>query len=160
MIWINHLRLSSAQHRVAQPHREMRIPFPCALVFVLVACSPHASANRDLWFNPPGGSWVPDAGMVSHMKTALDDALRPVLEKNADTGMPPTQYWFQYIGNGSGVDKMIAIVGYPFPVPSGADASFRGATIPESCHVFASYLPIKRRFKDLAVGGFHCPPRI
>jgi hypothetical protein len=85
MIWINHLRLSSAQHRLAQPHREMQLTFPCALVFVLVACSPHASANRDLWFNPTGGSWVPDAGMVSHMKTALDDALRPVLEKNAAT---------------------------------------------------------------------------
>jgi hypothetical protein len=76
---INQHRCGLAQHRVAQPYREMRIPFRCALVFVLVACSPHASTNRDLWFNPPGGSWVPDAGMVSHMKTALDDALWPVL---------------------------------------------------------------------------------
>jgi hypothetical protein len=98
--------------------------------------------------------------MVSHMKTALDDALRPVLPKDADTGMPATQYWFQYIGSSSGADKVIAIVGYPFPVSSGADASFHGAIIPESCHVSASYLPVKRRFKDFAVGGFHCSPRI
>jgi hypothetical protein len=103
---------------------------------------------------------VPDAAMVSHMKTALDEAIRPVLNKNADTGMPPTQYWFQYIGSGDGTDKRIAIVGRPFPVSSGAGAGFLGATIPENCHVFASYLPIERKFEHFSLGGFHCPPRI
>ena len=103
---------------------------------------------------------MPDAAMVSHMKTALDEALRPVLEKNVDTGMPPTQYWFQYIGSGDGTDKRIAIVGRPFPVSPRADAGFLGATIPENCHVFASYLPIERKIEHFSLGGFHCPPRI
>jgi hypothetical protein len=103
---------------------------------------------------------VPDAGVVAHMKVDLDDELRPILEKPADSGMPPARYWFQYVGSGSGVDKRIGIVGRPFPVPSGADAVFLGAVIPEQCHVFASYLPNERRFKDFSVGGFYCPPRI
>jgi hypothetical protein len=103
---------------------------------------------------------VPDAGVVARMKVALDDELRPILEKSADSGRTPMRYWFQFIGSGSGADKTIGIVGYPFPVPLGADASFHGAVTPEQCHVFANYLPDKRRFKDFAVGGFHCPPRI
>jgi hypothetical protein len=103
---------------------------------------------------------VPDAGVVARMKVDLDDELRPILEKRADSGIPPRRYWFQYIGVGSGVDKTIGIVGRPFPVPSGADVSFLGPVIPEQCHVFATYLPKGRRFKDFAVGGFYCPPRI
>jgi hypothetical protein len=94
------------------------------------------------------------------MKVALDDELRPRLEKHPDSDMPPARYWFQYIGSGSGIDKTIGIVGRPFPVPSGAGAVFLGAVIPEQCHVFANYLPKERKFKDVAVGGFHCPPRI
>ena len=101
---------------------------------------------------------MPDAGVVARMKVDLDDKLRPFLR--ADSGISPKRYWFQYIGGGSGVDKTIGIVGRPFPVPSGADAGFLGAVIPEQCHVFATYLPNERRFKDFAVGGFYCPPRI
>ena len=103
---------------------------------------------------------MPDLGVVSQMKVALNDELRPILENRADSGMPSKRYWFQYIGNGSGVDRTIGIVGRPFPVPSGADTVFLGAVIPEQCHVFASYQPNERRFKEVAVGGFHCPPRI
>lgn len=103
---------------------------------------------------------MPDTGVVARMKVALDDELRPIFEKRVDTGIPPARYWFQYIASGSGGDKVIGVVGYPFPVPSGADATFFGAVIPERCHVFASYLPNERRVKNVAVGGFHCPPRI
>jgi hypothetical protein len=138
----------------------MRTPYFCALIFALIACSQHTSAYDDPWFNPPGGTWVPDAGVVSDMKAALDDSLRPVLANRDDATMPPMRYWFQYLGNGSGVDKTIGIIGYPFPVPPGADASYLGAIIPEQCHVFGIYLPKERRFKELSVGGFHCPPRI
>src|SRR5229473_5495262 len=119
----------------------MRITYLCALILALVGCSPPTSAYDDPWFSPPGGTWVPDAVVVARMKIALDDELRPILEKHADSVMPPARYWFQYIGSGSGVDKTIGIVGRPFPVPSGADAGFLGAVIPEQCHVFASYLP-------------------
>lgn len=127
---------------------------------VLVACSPQASANDDAWFNPPGGTWVPNAGEVVLMKNTLDAALRPALETKADSSMPSARYWFQYVGLGAGVDKKIAIVGRPFPAPPGANAAYHGATIPEACHVFATYLPIERRIEHFAVGGFHCPPRI
>jgi hypothetical protein len=96
---------------------------------------------------------VPDAGVVARMKLSLDSELRPILEKRADSSMPPARYWIQYIGSGSGIDKAIGIVGRPFPVPSGVDAVFLGAIIPEQCHVFASYLPNERRVKDVAVGG-------
>jgi hypothetical protein len=114
----------------------------------------------DLWLDPPGGTWVPDAVIVGRMKVALDDELRPILRKRADSSIQPRRYWFQYIGGGAGVDKTIGIVGRPFPVPSGAGANFLGAVIPEQCHVFATYLPSERRFKDFALGGFYCPPRI
>jgi hypothetical protein len=118
------------------------------------------SAYDDPWFNPPGGTWVPDTSVIARMKVALDDELHPLLERRVDTGMTPVRYWFQYSANGSGTDKLIGIVGYPFPVPSSAATTFFGAVIPERCHVFASYLPSERRIKEVAVGGFHCPPRI
>jgi hypothetical protein len=94
------------------------------------------------------------------MKVALDDELRPILESRAASGMPAARYWFQYIGSGSGADNVIGIVGYPFPLRSGASDAFLGAVIPEQCHVFATYLPKERRFRELGVGGFYCPPRI
>ena len=138
----------------------MQLSYRCVLTVVLVACFKHASANDDAWFNPPGGAWVPDAGMVSLMKNTLDESLRPALEAKADSRMPSARYWFQYVGLGSGVDKVIAIVGRPFPVPPGANAVYMGATIPEACHVFATYLPNEQKIAHFAVGGFHCPPRI
>ena len=160
MFGINQLRLMPAHPRVAQPHHLMRTPYIFAFAVALLACTPPTSQYDDPWFNPPGGTWVPDRGVVSQMKVALNDELRPILEKRADSGMPSKRYWFQYIGNGSGVDRTIGIVGRPFPVPSGAEAVFLGAVVPEQCHVFASYQPNERRFKEVAVGGFHCPPRI
>jgi hypothetical protein len=124
------------------------------------AYTPHAPANDDPWFNPPGGTWVPDAQVVSEMKAAVDERLAPVLAGKGDSSLAPVKYWFQYIGNGSGVDKTIAIVGRPFPVSRGADAVYLGAVIPESCHVFGNYVPKERKLEAFSVGGFHCPPRI
>jgi hypothetical protein len=103
---------------------------------------------------------VPDAVVATRMKVALDEGLRPILDRRADSALPPTRYWFQYIGSGSGEDKTIGIVGRPFPVPSGADARFLSAVFPEQCHVSAIYIPNERKFKYIALGGFRCPPRI
>jgi hypothetical protein len=138
----------------------MRIPYSCALILALVGCSPPTSAYDDPWFNPPGGTWVPDARVVARMKVALDDDLRPAFEGSVNSGVPPARYWFQYVGTGSGADQAIGIVGYPFPVPLAAKDTFLGAIVPEACHVFATYLPKQRRIKDSGVGGFYCPPRI
>jgi hypothetical protein len=93
------------------------------------------------------------------MKVALDEDFRSVFEARAKSGMSPQRYWFQYVGINSDTDKAIEIIGRPFPVPPSADVvSF--AMIPEACHIIATYLPNERKFKQSALAGFNCPPRI
>ncbi len=138
----------------------MRISYFCTLIVALAACSPHEPAHDDAWFNTPDGTWTPDSGVVSEMKSALDVALGTAWDERPNTGMPPVRYWFQYFGFGSGTDKLIAIVGRPFPVPEWAAAAFHGAVIPEDCHIFATYQPGQRKFSQFSVGGFRCPPRL
>ena len=116
-------------------------------------------APDEPWFNPPGGTWVPDSADVSNMKDALDADLRPVLAAKAGETGPATRYWFQYLGQGSGASRTIEIWGRPFPVPSGVDTNFSGPIIPEDCHVFGSYVPSERKIR-VNVAGFNCPPRI
>jgi hypothetical protein len=118
------------------------------------------SSPDDPWFNPPGRTWIPDPVVVSDMKVALDEALRPILTKRGDLTRPPVRYWFQYVGQGSGVNKTIGVIGRPFPVLPRAAIEFLGAFIPEDCTVLARYVPSKRRIEDLAVGAFGCPRRI
>jgi hypothetical protein len=118
------------------------------------------SSPDEPWFNPPGGTWIPDPAVVSDMKAAVDEALRPILAKRGDLTRPPVRYWFQYVGQGSGVNKTIGVIGRPFPVLQRAAIEFLGAFFPEDCHVLARYVPSKMRIEDLAVGGFGCPRRI
>ena len=129
-------------------------------MFALVGCSPPTSAYDDPWFNPNGGMWVPDPSVVAWMKVALDDDLRPAFEGRPNSGVPPTRYWFQYIGIGSGAGKTIGIIGRPFPVGPDANVTYFNAAFPEECVVFATYLPKERKIKNHSVGGFSCPPRI
>jgi hypothetical protein len=118
------------------------------------------STPDEPWFNPPGGTWMPDPAVVSDMKVALDVALRPILAEKGEPTQPPVRYWFQYVGQGSGDNRTIGLLGHPFPVRQGAATTFYGAFIPEACHVQARYMPSKQRIEGLVVGGFHCPRRM
>ena len=111
------------------------------------------------WFNPLGGTWTPDAVIVSEMKIALDSALRQLLSERG-RATQPVRYWFQFLGHGSGSARNIDIRGRPFPVLPQADTkAYFGPWIPEDCIVHASYVPSQRRIEDLVVGGF-CPARL
>jgi hypothetical protein len=139
----------------------MQIRHLSSVIFCLVACSRHAAAPDEPWFNPPvGNTWRPDAAVISNMQLVLDRALRPRLEGMVNSTQPPVHYWFQYRAYDSGGKLFVAIIGRPFPVARHADMTFLGAFIPESCHVLATYVPDKDKIQDLAVGGFDCPPRI
>jgi hypothetical protein len=108
------------------------------------------------WFNPLGGTWTPDAAIVSEMKIALDSALRQFLSARGKATQPE-RYWFQYLGHGSGSARTIDIRGRPFPVLPRADTkAYFGPWFPEDCIVHARYVPSQRRIEDLIVGGF-CP---
>jgi len=110
------------------------------------------------WFNPSGGTWTPDAVIISEMKVALDSALRPVFSER-DGATPPVRYWFQFLGHGSGWHRTIDIRGRPFPVLPRADTkAYFGPWIPEDCIVHARYVPSQQRIENLVVGGF-CPAR-
>ena len=126
----------------------------------LSGTSVSASTLDEPWFNPPGGTWIPNPAVVSDMKVALDAALRPILAERGEPTQPQVRYWFQYIGQGSGAKRTIGFLGHPVPVPQGAGTTFYGAYIPEACHVQARYVPSQRRIEDLVVGGFHCPRRM
>ena len=111
------------------------------------------------WFNPLGGTWTPDAVIISEMKIALDSVLRQSLSAH---GRPtsPARYWFQYLGHGSGSARNIDIRGRPFPVFPGTDTkAYFGPWIPEDCIVHARYVPSQRRIEDFVVSGF-CPARM
>jgi hypothetical protein len=111
------------------------------------------------WFNPLGGTWTPDAVIVSEMKIALDSALRQLLSERG-RATQPVRYWFQFLGHGSGSARNIDIRGRPFPVLPQADTkAYFGPWIPEDCIVHARYVPSQRRIEDLVVGGF-CPARL
>ena len=111
------------------------------------------------WFSPSGGTWTPDAVIISEMKVALDGALRQVFAERG-VATSPVRYWFQFLGHGSGSDRTIDIRGRPFPVlPQAGTKAFFGPWIPEDCIVQARYVPSQRRIENLVVGGF-CPARI
>src|SRR5580692_3944560 len=102
----------------AEHVKSMRIRYFCTFIVALAACSPpQKSAHDDAWFNTPDGTWTPDSGVVSEMKSVLDVALGTALDERPNSTVKPARYWFQYFGYGSGTDKSIAIAGGPFPVP-------------------------------------------
>ena len=116
-------------------------------------------APDEPWFNPSGGTWTPDAVVISQMKVALDPAIRQVFSERG-IATSPVRYWFQFLGHGSGSDRTIDIRGRPFPVlPEAGTKAFFGPRIPEDCSVQARYVPSQRRIENLVVGGF-CPARI
>jgi hypothetical protein len=116
------------------------------------------STPDEPWFNPLGGTWTPDAVIISEMKVALDSALRQYLSERG-RATQPVRYWFQFLGHGSGSARKIDIRGRPFPVLPQADTkAYFGPWIPEDCIVHARYVPSQRRIEDLVVGGF-CPAR-
>ena len=131
MIEITRLRLPSRTD-VAPRHRSMRLPHLIPLIILLAACSRHAEVPDEPWFNPPGGTWAPDAAMVSEMKSSLDAELRPFLAKSGRVSSPAVRYWFQYMG--------------PW--------------MPEECIVHARYLPNGKGLDDLVLSGVSCPARL
>ena len=111
------------------------------------------------WFNPLGGTWTPDAVIISEMKVALDSALRQFLSEHG-RATQPVRSWFQFLGHGSGSARNIDIRGRPFPMlPQPDTKAYFGPRIPEDCIVHARYVPSQRRIEDLVVGGF-CPARL
>ena len=130
-----------------------------ALLMLLEAGAICAAVQGEPWFSPPGGTWAPDASVVSVMKSDLGEAIAPLLAKQAPPSALPTRYWFQYRGQGTSSNRIIVVLGYPFPVPRGAEKDFFSVHIPEACAVFALYLPSERKFDWLEVGP-NCPPRI
>ena len=117
------------------------------------------STSDEPWFNPSGGTWTPDAVIISQMKVALDSALRQVFSERG-IATSPARYWFQFLGHGFGSDRTIDIRGRPFPVlPQAETKEFFGPQIPEDCIVQARYVPSQRRIENLVVGGF-CPARL
>jgi hypothetical protein len=110
------------------------------------------------WFSPSGGTWTPDAAIVSEMKVTLDSVLRK-LHSADGKATQPVRYWFQYLGHGSGSARTIDIRGRPFPLLPQADTkAYFGPWIPEDCIVHARYIPSQRRIENLVIGGF-CPAR-
>jgi|SRR5882762_8624608 len=126
----------------------------------LLAGATFAAVPKEPWFNPPGGTWVPNSAVVSAMKADFDEAIGPKLAAKFPASAPPVQYWFQYQGAGSGSSRTILLYGHPFPVPSRAQQVLFNVFIPEDCVIFAIYAPPERKFDRLEVGGLSCPPRI
>ncbi len=84
-----------------------------------------ATVPKEPWFNPPGGTWVPNSALVSAMKADFDEAIGPMLAAKVPASAPPVQYGFQYQGAGSGSSRTILLYGHPFPVPSRAQPNPR-----------------------------------
>jgi hypothetical protein len=139
----------------------MRIKGLVSLLLLLVMHSLRAAATEEPWFNPPGGTWTPDATVVSQMKSALDIRLRPFLINSGKATRPSSRYWFQYLGRGSGASSTIEIRGRPFPVPAAAaTTAYFGPWIPEDCIVHVRYIPKEHKIEDLVLTGVTCPARI
>jgi hypothetical protein len=129
------------------------------LLIIVQGCASIA-VPREPWFNPPGGSWTPDAATVSLMKITVDKQLGAALAaKKRNTG-PPVRYWFQYRGDDVGSDQTIEVVGYPNPVSPGAPGEFFDVWVREKCVIFATYSPRDRKLTNFGIGGMGCPPRL
>jgi hypothetical protein len=138
----------------------MRAHHFAASLVLLLGFPAAAVLPDDLWFNPPGGTWVPGATIVSEMKTALDAALAKALATNSRVAGRPTKYWFQFRGGGEPLAPVIEILGHPGPVSPGAAQTYYNTGIPELCSVHARYSPITKKIEELWLGGNSCPPRI
>jgi len=138
----------------------MRTQFSATTLALLLAARMSVAGTDDLWFNPPGGTWVPSAVVVSDMKAALDRVLPASLSAQLDIAQTPARYWFQFRGRGSGTEKEIEIIGHPFPVSERAARAYLDVSTPESCTVAARYSPTVKEIRGLQVSGLSCPPRI
>jgi hypothetical protein len=112
------------------------------------------------WFNPPGGSWTPDAATVGLMRNAVNKQLGPALSGKTRSSGPPVRYWFQYRGDNAGPDPTIEVVGFPNPVSPAASGEFLDVWVPENCVISADYSPREKKLTRLSVGGLACPPRL
>jgi hypothetical protein len=130
-----------------------------AAMALLLASKVFAATLEEPWFNPPGGTWVPDAAAVSDMRRTVDSVLTSSLAARSVAGDPPSRYWFQYQGRGSGADRIIVLIGHPFPISSSAETSFLDVSIPENCVVYAEYAPKAKQVRALNVSGLSCPRR-
>jgi hypothetical protein len=137
----------------------MRTHLSIAAMALLLAFEVRADGPDEPWFNPSGGTWIPDAVVVSEMRVALDSSLRAALAAKPTAVRPPTRYWFQYLGRGSGTESVIEFFGHPFPVSKRAATVYFDVTIPENCVVYGRYYPVAKKIEELRV-GLACPPRI
>lgn len=144
--------------RTAQLSRWMRIH---SFSFLIIAqgCASMGAPNEP-WFNPPGGSWIPDAATVTLIKIAVNRRLGGALADKARTSGPPVHYWFQYRGDKDGADQTIEVVGFPNPVDPGASGEFLDVWVPENCVISATYSPRDGKLTRFGVGGVACPPRL
>jgi len=126
---------------------------------MLIAGAPADASFDEPWFNPPGGDWVPDQGVVASIKAELD-ANSDALAKYVDPTRPPAKYWFQYQGKGSGPNRTVVLLGFLYPISTGADLTLFDVAIPEACVISATYLPDKGKLTDLMLNGIKCPARI
>lgn len=151
---------SWAHRRGTEHYRWFGNPRSLAAIALLLASKVFAATLEEPWFDPPGGTWAPDATTISEMRRAIDSVLPSALARKGVAGQPPTRYWFQFQGRGASADKSIVIIGHPFPVSQGAEKAFVDVSIPENCVVYAEYFPRAKQIRGLNVGGLSCPPRI
>ena len=118
-----------------------------------------AGVSGEPWFNPPGGTWVPDAAMVSDFKVALEPMVVAALAAQSGPVQPPARYWLQYVGEESAGEKVIALIGYLSPVSPNASKEYLNGSVPEKCLIHAEYWPRIKKVMALGVGPA-CPPRL
>jgi hypothetical protein len=156
---IKRLRFLSARPPATEQYLWLRNRRSLAAIVLLLASRVFGAALDEPWFDPPGGTWVPDAATIFDMRRAFNSAVAPALAARSVAGQPPARYWFQYQGRGAGADKTIVIIGHPFPVSQGAEKRFFDVSIPENCVVYAEYAPKPKQVRALSVSGLSCPPR-
>ena len=123
---------------------------PAAMMVVSIQAS---AVNLAAWLEVRGGSWTPDAAMLSQ----LDDLLKPAVQTAAKNRgrMPPwSQYHFQYQGRTSLLGHKYVYVN-AFCEDSVNDVSGDWVTVLDggACYFSAKFDPEAKRVYEVAVNG-------
>ena len=126
-----------------------------ALALGLAIAAATAIADDSRWIEVVGGSWKPDAAVLSEMESALKSAVPPAA---ADRGPMPQwdSYWFQYQGQSSPAGPRYVMVhalcrtfqNHPLSGAKWAYASDGGA-----CYFSGKYESETKRLYDLLLNG-------
>jgi hypothetical protein len=128
----------------------------CLVVALSLICTTAVAAiDPSKWIEVKGGSWKPDATMLSEIERALKSAV-PIAAVNRGAMPPWTAYTFQFQGRSQVMGPRYIVIN-AFCEGSRNDSTLKTTWVRVfdggPCYFSAQYEPDSKRLYDLVVNG-------